>query len=150
MRRCRSPEERTLTLHCDSCCAAGPSSIPTPDTTWAREIGEERFIGPTESYFQDHENLHEGNPQEALDRGEAVELPPTIIIQGTNDSNIPLSIPHKFEAAYRAAGGHIELELFPGMPHLFGNTPGPESERAIELMKGFIARQMSRPAVAQV
>ena len=117
---------------------------------WAIEIGEERFIGPTEDYFGNHANLHEGNPQEALDRGEAVELPPMIIIQGTNDSNIPLFIPHKFEASYREAGGHVELELFEGMPHLFGNTPGPESDRAIELMKGFVAKQLALSAVAPV
>ena len=32
------------------------------------------------------------------------------------------------------------------MPHRFGNFPGPESERAIDVMKGFIARQLSRAA----
>ena len=130
------------------CC--WPVLDPHARYMWAREIDEERFIGTTEAYFTEHESLHEGNPQEALERGEEVELPPAIIIQGANDSNIPQFIPHKFEASYRAAGGHVELELFPGMPHLFGNTPGPESDRAIELMKGFIARQLSRPAVAQV
>ena len=130
------------------CC--WPVLDPHARYMWAREIGEERFIGPTEDYFGEHTNLHEGNPQGALDRGEEVELPPAIIIQGTNDSNIPLFIPEKFEAAYRAAGGDIGLELFPEMPHRFGNFPGPESERAIELMKGFIARQLSRPAVATV
>ena len=76
------------------------------------------------------------------------ELPPAIIIQGTDDNNVPLYIPAKFEATYRAAGGDIERHLFPGMPHQFGNIPGPASERAIEIMKGFIARQLSRPAVA--
>ena len=130
------------------CC--WPVLDPYARYLWGREIGDERFIGPTESYFAEPDSLHEGNPQEALDRGEAVELPPTIIIQGTNDNNIPLSIPHKFEESYRAAGGHVELELFPGMPHLFGNTPSPESDRAIELMKGFVAKQLSRPAVASV
>jgi acetyl esterase/lipase len=130
------------------CC--WPVLDPYARYLWAREIGDDRFIGPTESYFPDPASLHEGNPQEALDNGEAVELPPAIIIQGTNDSNVPLFIPEKFETAYRAAGGDVELELFPGMPHLFGNTPGVESDRAIELMKGFIARQLARPAVATV
>ena len=139
-------EEVDASLRFMLCC--WPVLDPHARYTWAIEIGEERFIGPTEDYFPEHASLHEGNPQEALERGEALELPPAIIIQGTNDSNIPLFIPEKFEAAYRAAGGHIELELFPGMPHLFGNSPGPESERAIELMKGFVARQLTRPAVA--
>ena len=141
-------EDLDASLRFMLCC--WPVVDPHARYTWAREIGDDRFIGPTESYFPDHASLHEGNPQEALERGEAVDLPPAIIIQGTNDSNIPLFIPQKFETAYRAAGGDIELELFPGMPHRFGNTPGPESERAIELMKGFIARQLARPAVAPV
>ena len=115
---------------------------------WGIEIKDERFIGPTESYFLDEANMHLGNPQELLDRSESVDLPPVIIIQGTNDNNIPLHIPEKFEASYRAAGGHVEVEWFPGMPHQFGNTPGPESDRAIELMKGFVARQLAQPAVA--
>ncbi len=136
------------TLRFMLCC--WPVLDPYARYLWGREIGDERFIGPTESYFAEPGSLQEGNPQGFLDRGEAVELPPAIIIQGTNDNNIPQSIPHKFEASYRAAGGHIELELFPGMPHLFGNTPGPESDRAIELMKGFVARQLARPAVANV
>ena len=131
------------------CC--WPVLDPHARYTWAREIGEERFIGPTGVLFSGpRKPPTKETPRRPWDRGETVELPPAIIIQGTNDSNIPLFIPHKFEAAYRAAGGHIELELFPGMPHLFGNTPGPESDRAIELMKGFIARQLSRPAVAPV
>ena len=41
-------------------------------------------------------------------------------------------------------GGHLELEWFPDQVHGFGNTAGPESNRAIELMKGFVARQLSR------
>ena len=130
------------------CC--WPVLDPHARYLWGIEIGDERFIGPTETYFGDHANLHEGNPQGILDRGEPAELPPAIIIQGTNDNNVPLSIPHRFEETYRAAGGHVELELFEGMPHQFGNTPGPESDHAIELMMGFIARQLSRPAVAQV
>ena len=128
------------------CC--WPVVDPYARYLWGRDIGDERFIGPTESYFVEPESIHKGNPQEVLDRGEAQELPPAIIIQGTDDNNVPLYIPEKFEATYRAAGGDIERELFPGMPHQFGNIPGPASERAIEIMKGFIARQLSRPAVA--
>ena len=126
------------------CC--WPILDPHARYVWAREKGDDRLTGPTESYFPDHANLHEGNPQEILDRGEPVELPLALIIQGTNDDNVPLTVSHRFEASYRTAGGHVERELFPGMPHGFGNTPGAESERAIELMKDFIARQLSLEA----
>jgi acetyl esterase/lipase len=127
---------------------------PVPDPyaryLYARNVGDDRLVTSTEAYFLDQATLHEGNPQEILERREAVDLPPAIIIQGTNDSNVPLSIPQKFETAYRDAGGSIELEMFDGMPHGFGNQPFPESQRAIEMMKVFIARQLARPAVVGV
>ena len=75
-------------------------------------------------------------------------MPPTLIVQGTSDDNVPLSIPERFVEAYRAAGGTVELEMFPDMVHGFGNTPGPESDRAIELMKSFVARQLSTAKAA--
>ena len=71
-------------------------------------------------------------------------LPPTLIIQGTADNNLPVPVTEQFVAAYREAGGDIELELFPYMPHLFGNTPGHESDRAILLMKKFVAKCLSQ------
>ena len=110
---------------------------------YARNAGEDRLVVSTEVYFLNQDALHEGNPQEILERGEPVQLPPTLIIQGTNDSNVPLSIPQRFEETFRAAGGNIEVEMFPGMPHVFGNQPFPESQKAIDLMKSFIARQLS-------
>ena len=42
------------------------------------------------------------------------------------------------------AGGDIELEMFDGMPHGFGNTPSVESDRALDLMKKFIAEKMAQ------
>ena len=68
-------------------------------------------------------------------------LPPTIIVQGTADDNLPVPVTEQFVAAYREAGGDIEVELFPGMPHMFGNTPGPESDRAVVNMENVSARR---------
>jgi acetyl esterase/lipase len=110
---------------------------------YAKESGRAPLVEATEGYFLTQEAMREGNPQLVLERGEAVALPPTLIVQGTADDNVPLSIPHRFVEAYRAAGGAVELELFPGMPHGFARNPGPESDRAIESMKAFIARQLT-------
>ncbi len=130
------------------CC--WPVLDPYARYLYARNVGDGRLVDATEEYFLNQDAMHEGNPQEILERGEVVDMPPAIIIQGANDGNVPLSIPQRFKAAYRGAGGSIKLEMFPGMPHGFGNMPGPESDRAIELMKGFIARQLSRPVTAAV
>ena len=109
---------------------------------WARSAGVERLVRSTETYFQPWDAVHEANPQEILDRGEDVALPPLIVVQGTADGNIPHEIPQRFAESYAKAGGYAEYEAFPGMPHQFAKEPGPEPDRAIALIKAFIARQV--------
>ena len=87
--------------------------------------------------------MREGSPQGILDRGEDAELPPFLIIQGTADMNIPMSIPRTFAESYRAAGGTVELEEFPDMPHNFVTEASDATDRALELVKAFVARQLA-------
>ena len=128
------------------CC--WPVLDPYARYLYAQEANNERLAESTEAYFLSQDTMREGNPQHILERGEPVRLPPTLIIQGTRDDNVPLPIPERFTAAYQAAGGDIQLEIFPEMPHGFGNTPGAESDRAIGLMKTFVARQLAPVAAA--
>ncbi len=67
-------------------------------------------------------------------------MPPVLVVHGTADANVPQSIVDDFITAYRVAGGVAELATFPGAPHGFGNSPGPDAERALAAIKGFIAR----------
>lgn len=123
------------------CC--WPVLDPYARYLYAQEAGRDRLVASSEAYFGKVETMQEGSAQHALERGEKVELPPTLIIQGTSDDNVPMSIPERFVAAYGQAGGAIEIEVFANMVHGFGNTPGPESDRAIERMKGFVAQQLA-------
>lgn len=117
--------------------------------SWARyqyavEANQERLKTNTENYFKTGDAMKEGNPQRVLERGEHVATPPVLILQGTNDSNVPLSISERFVETYAAAGGSAQRELFPDMPHGFARDPGPETDRAIALMKTFLAEQLNR------
>jgi len=109
---------------------------------WAKEERVYRLVHNTESYFNPWEAVHEGNPQEILDRGEDVIKPPLLIIQGTLDGNIPHEIPRRFAESYQASGGHAQYEAFEGMPHQFARDPGADTDRAISLMKWFVAHQI--------
>ena len=110
---------------------------------FVQETGNDRIIGLSKGYFLTEDAMKEGSPFQILQRKEKSVLPPTLIVQGTADNNLPVRVTEQFVVAYREAGGDIELELFPDMPHLFGNTPGPESDRAIALMKNFAAKCLS-------
>ncbi len=103
--------------------------------------GADVKLRQTLNYFLDEAAIHEGNPQEILERREQQEVPPLLIIQGTDDMNIPLTLPQRFAPAYRAAGGSAQVEWFPGQPHGFASKPGAAATRAIETIKDFVAVQ---------
>jgi alpha-beta hydrolase superfamily lysophospholipase len=95
------------------------------------------------TYFRPWESIHEGNPQQILDRREAVTLPPLLIMQGALDDNVLPAIQEKFAASYRAAGGDCQLHIFEECEHEWVAKPGPQTDRAHEMVKGFIARQVT-------
>ena len=107
-----------------------------------RSDGNPERAKRAEAYFLTAEAMKQANPQMILERHEPVHLPPTLIIQGDADDNIPNNIPLMFAESYAAAGGSVELEWFPGMGHQFAREPGAESDRAIGIMRSFIARQI--------
>jgi acetyl esterase len=110
---------------------------------FAKETGRADIEESTHIFFQPWEAVYEGNPQQILERGEMVERPPTLIIQGDADLNVTPALQERFVAAYRAAGGEATLHVFPDQPHQFALKPGPHTAPAHELIKGFIARQLA-------
>ena len=110
---------------------------------YAKTSGEDRLMKSSENYFGTEDVMREGNPQMVLDRGEQTHMPPMLILQGTADSNVPLGISENFEKTYRASGGTVTREVFLDMPHAFARQPGPDTDRAIAIMKDFIAQQFA-------
>ena len=88
------------------------------------------------------ETIKEGNPQYILDRKEHGPLPPLLIMQGGLDDNVLPALQEKFVASYRAAGGDARLEVFEGCEHEWVAKPGPMTDKAHEMVKGFIARYL--------
>ena len=109
---------------------------------YAKEAGIARLMEPSETYFPDEAAMQEGSPQQSLDRGDYRELPPMLILQGDSDDNIPLTIPERFVETYRAKGGAVDITYFPGMPHAFAQQAGPDTDRAVGLMKEFLAKNV--------
>jgi acetyl esterase/lipase len=109
----------------------------------AEKMKRDGMIANNKTYFRPWESIHEGNPQQILDRREAVTLPPLLIMQGALDDNVLPAIQEKFAASYRAAGGDCQLHIFEECEHEWVAKPGPQTDRAHEMVKGFIARQVT-------
>ncbi len=81
---------------------------------WVGDIPERH-----DRYWQTEAAMAEGNPMLALERGEALVLPPALWVQGRPDdaphdyrdpeSGFPGNEPERFVAGYRRAGGTIDL-----------------------------------------
>jgi acetyl esterase len=93
-------------------------------------------------FFKPWETIFESNPQQILERKEAVALGPLLIMQGALDDNVLPSIQEKFAKTYKAAGGYCDYQLFEGSEHQWVANPGPQTDRAREMVKAFIARNL--------
>jgi len=120
-----------------------PISDPYARFQQAERMKREAMIENSTIYFKPWETIFEGNPQQILERREAVTLVPMLIMQGALDDNVLPPVQEKFAATYRAAGGVCELTVFEGSEHEWVAKPGPQTDRAREMVKAFIARQLN-------
>ncbi len=97
-----------------------------------------------DEYWRTEEAMVEGSPVLALERGERVEMPPALYLQGTRDIAHPRPDLDRFVAQYRKAGGRVELELFEGEGQAFitRNPASVNARRAIERIIDFVHKQM--------
>jgi acetyl esterase len=97
-----------------------------------------------DQYWQTEAAMAEGNPVLALERGERVETPPVLYLQGTNDVAHPRPDLDRFVAGYRKAGGQVELELYEGEGQAFitRNPTSPNVAQATEKIIEFVHKQI--------
>ena len=128
--------------------ARSPVSDPFARYQQAERRQWAEMIQNSKTYFNPWETIYEGNPQLILERHEPVTLPPLYILQGELDDNVLPAVQEKFAATYRAAGGECELEIFQGCEHRWVANPSPQTDRAYERIKAFIARQLGARRLA--
>jgi acetyl esterase len=109
----------------------------------AQERGNKELMANHERYFLTPDTMQESNLISILQQGEKVTLPPALLIQGTADKGVPKGMVEKVAELYHAAGGDVDLALFPNMPHGLAGWPEPDRERMIERIKSFIARRLA-------
>ena len=133
--------------HLDSTMKYVIARSPVSNTSARYENAKRRdrkdMMHNNETYFNPWDSIHEANPQEILDRGEVVSLPPMFVLQGSLDDNVMPETQAHFVDSYRIAGGDIEFEVFSRAEHRWVHTPSPETDRAIDMMKQYIASRIS-------
>jgi acetyl esterase len=112
--------------------AGGP---PYPDVV-------DRVLPGHDAYWRTEEAMAEGNPTLALERGEAVETPPVVYIQGSRDMAHPRPDLDRFVAGYRKIGGQVDLELIEGEAEGYISKKPAAAERTISRIIEFVHKQL--------
>ena len=114
--------------------AAGPPYPPLVD----------EVLPCHDAYWGTEAAMAEGSPALALEQGEKVHLPPVLYLQGTEDVAHPRPHLDRFVAAYRKAGGVVDLELFDGegQGFIMRKAGSPASNRALEMIVEFTHKQI--------
>jgi acetyl esterase/lipase len=108
----------------------------------AERRGNAGMVKNNKVFFNPWEAIHESNPQEILERGEKAPLVPFLIMQGALDDNMLPEFQEKFAKTFQAAGGVCDYRLFANSVHEWVAEPGPQTDKARETVKEFIAHQL--------
>jgi acetyl esterase/lipase len=104
----------------------------------------DRVLPCHDQYWQTEAAMAEGNPVLALERGERVELPPVLYLNGTPDVAHPRVDLERFVTGYRKTGGEVDLQLFEGAGQSFivRNPGSPAAAQAIERIIEFVHKRI--------
>jgi acetyl esterase/lipase len=121
-----------------------PVADPLARYRAVQERGNERLVEAHHQFWPSEDAMAEGNPQLIVERGEPIEKPPALIMQGTADDNLTPDMAANFAAAYTKAGGTISFHRFEGQPHAFiaRDPAAPDALRALGLIADFIHHQV--------
>ena len=118
----------------------------------AKANDSERLVTNTEGYFLNEDAMHEGNPQELLDRGESVTMPPALVIHGTADENVPVEHAERFVASYHNRGRQYPAREVRGRAPRFRQRAGsgdrPHGGNCEAVHRGASKRPAGRRVVA--
>src|SRR5262249_27656249 len=107
----------------------------------AKAKNNEELVGNHHTFFgPGDDQMIEATPALIIERGEKVFLPPALVFQGDKDQWTSPDLAQRLAAAWRGAGGEIDLLLLEGARHTFVNEHpfDPNAVKAVKTMIAFI------------
>ena len=108
----------------------------------AKAANKPDLVKSHDTFFGTEDVQIEATPTLIIERGEKVHLPPALVYQGTKDEWTTVELAERLAAAWRKAGGSMDLMLLDGARHTFVNEQpfAANSIKAVEAVKAFIKR----------
>jgi acetyl esterase/lipase len=121
--------------------ALWPVSDPAARFQYAKRAGIASLQTGTSAYYPDEAAQWDAAVPRVVTAGEAEQLPPLLVVQPGDDSNVPPDMTLDLLRAYQARGGKLDYVFYPGMPHGFARTPSASTDDLVLTMRDFIRRQ---------
>jgi acetyl esterase/lipase len=138
------PADRAVRM--DFVVLCWPVIDPLARYQWAITGNRPALAGKHLDYWGDAETMAEGSPQHVVAGARYRHLPPVLVIQGSDDENLPQEMLGTFIRTYREAGGQIRAEIFEGQSHNFviRDFASDDARRAVDVISDFVLT--GRPA----
>ena len=116
--------------------------LPTKDAGLRKQA--ENWVACHDKYWPGAKEMESANPARMVARGEVIQMPSVIVLQGTADVAHPAPLRDQFIKDYRAAGGQVELQLFKGVGEAFITTDpnSVQATSAIAKIIEYVHRQL--------
>lgn len=124
--------------------AMWPVSDPAARYRYAKRANLTRLAELTDLYFADEAARWDASIPRIVTSGEAKTLPPILVVQPGDDSNIPQEMTFDLLHAWQARGGKLYYAFYPGQPHAFGHRASEATTDLIATVAAFIARQNAK------
>ena len=124
-----------------------PPTDPLARYRYACAKGDEhgaRLKANTEGYFASEVDMADASIERTVRAGEAASLPPVFLVHPLLDQNVPKEITDGVVAAYREAGGPIDVFWVPDQHHGYGHTEGPATDELVATMRTVLASWCER------
>jgi acetyl esterase len=122
--------------------ALWPVSDPYHRYRYAKRAGLKPLVAAHDDYWESEDIMREASVPRVVVAGEAVNLPPVLIVQPGEDSNVPIEMTFDVIRAWQAREGYIEYVHFPNQPHGFGQRPSEATTRMVAVIADFAHRQV--------
>jgi acetyl esterase/lipase len=132
-----------LSARVDYVIAMWPVSDPAARYRYAKRAGVGRLAEMSLAYFPDEAAMWDASIPRIVTSGEAKTLPPILVVQPGDDSNIPQDMTFDLLHAWQARAGKVDYAYFPGMPHAFGHRPSEATTDLIRMVRAFIERRLA-------
>lgn len=130
----------------DFVVAMWPVSDPAARYRYARRAGIKQLVDLSIRYFGDEAAMWDASITRIVTSGEAPLLPPVLIVQPGEDSNIPQDMTFDLMRAWQARGGKLEYVYYPGEAHAFGHRPSDSTSDLIRLVADYAHRRFGDPS----